>query len=256
MITVQLLGGMGNQMFQYAFALALRARGYEVQLDKSRIKDGNPHPCIREYSLGTFGAGPFASPGNEVTHEQSLRFDPANLTPKDPSTLLGYWQSEKYFKDIEDTVRKALVFRTPLSDYARNIKTSLENTNSVFMHVRRTDFLKYPDHHGTMTPDYYRAALDYLGQRTLHMNVVMFSDDPDWCEQNFGYQMVRGTTKYEDMELMSACKHGITANSTFSWWGAWLGDNKPNRIVIAPKQWLTSKTCDTSTMVPERWVRL
>jgi hypothetical protein len=107
MITVQLLGGMGNQLFQFALALALRARGYQVRLDKTRLAEGNPHPCIREYSLDVFNAGPFGVPEGDQIREKSLRYDPKFLSPPDPAVMSGYWQSEKYFKDHEDYVRAA-----------------------------------------------------------------------------------------------------------------------------------------------------
>ena len=259
MITVQLLGGMGNQMFQCAFAQALQAKGYAVQLDKSMLITGNPHPPIREYSLDAFGEIPFGNPEGDTIRERSSRYSPENLSPRDPSTMLGYWQSEKYFKDIENEVRTSFTFRNRLSNYALETIREIENSDSIAIHVRRTDFFDHLAFHGMPTLDYYRESIRLIRSYYPNTKAFVFSDDRQWCRENFpgDFRIVEGRTKHEDLQLMSLCNHIVLANSTFSWWAAWLGDTKARRIVIAPKNWFApSSGVDTTDIVPERWMRL
>ena len=257
MITVKLLGGLGNQCFQYAYGLALKEKGYEVQYDRSSLVEGTH----REYSLGYFGIEAVTERSGPQIYENTMRYCAGNLMPEDPSTMVGYWQSEKYFNDIEYTVRQG-------------IRTALENTRSVSapftliskeiyrsagigVHVRRQDYVGLQAFHGMPTLDYYREAISTIRTRTNSARVFIFSDDPEWCKQNFPeHTVVEGTTKYEDLRLMSRCKHMVLANSSFSWWGAWLGDDSLGRTVIAPKQWFTDPNTDYSDIVPERWVKL
>ncbi len=259
MITVRLLGGMGNQMFQYAFALVLRERGYQVQFDRSHIKYGNPHPCIREYSLDVFGSHHFGEPSERIYSEPSLLYNEENLRPPDPSTVCGYWQTEKYYQNIESKIRAALTVEVPLSAHGEQMKDRILHSNSVMVHVRRTDFLKYMDYHGMPTMEhYYTPALGYVRSLQGATEVFVFSDDRKWCYENFSskFHIVEGASKYEDMALMSLCKHAVIANSTFSWWGAWLGDHRVGRTVVAPRDWFATKDADSTDIVPERWIRL
>lgn len=245
MITVKLQGGMGNQMFQAAYAMALEHRGYTVQLCNSGLA------VPREYSLGVFGDLTCGAPTGLRVVEAGLPFDEKYLRPQDPSTMVGYWQTEKYFKDIEDYIRRVFSFRS-VSDKIANLITSAKNTNSAFVHVRRGDYVNLQSYHGMPTMDYYRAAIE----RTGATNVLVFSDDPAWCKQNFDedFTVMDGTTKYEDMQIMSSCKHAVVANSSFSWWAAWL--RQTDGITVAPKQWFVDSNLDCRDIVPESWVRL
>lgn len=166
--------------------------------------------------------------------------------------MVGYWQNEKYFKDIEFKIRSAFRFQT-MSQYATKLLLEiLDSNSSVFVHVRRKYYVDLPHYHGTLTPEWYHTALSLVPST----NIFMFSDDPEWCKQNFNYRLIEGTTKYEDLQLMAACKHAVVANSTFSWWGAWLGDNRPDRKVIAPKRWFTDKAANETQIVPDRWIKI
>ena len=246
MITVKLLGGLGNQMFQLAFATALQHRGYRVQLNKDSLVEGTH----REYSLGVFGDFLFGDPTGTVIAEKSMPFNEAYLKPEDPSTMFGYWQTEKYFKGIEHKLSRGFSFRRPPSERVSDLISLVRTTNSAFVHVRRGDYVGLQSFHGMPTMDYYNAAI----ARTGASNILIFSDDPEWCKKNFGYHVIEGTSKYEDMQIMSACRHAVIANSSFSWWAAWFQCS--GGTVVAPKQWFADKNVDSRDIIPERWVKL
>lgn len=247
-VTIRLLGGLTNQMFHRAYGLALEHRGYDVKYSTSVLVPGT----YQEYSLGEFGDIPFGEEYEQIYPEGSFAFNVAHLNPPENTTLYGYWQNEKYFKDIESKIRYAFRFQTKLSEYANQVLSDIRRSDSVFVHVRRKYYVDLPHYHGTLTPEWYRSALALIPKA----NIFMFSDDPEWCKQNFNYRLVEGTTKYEDLQLMAACKHAVIANSTFSWWGAWLGEGDSDRKIVAPKQWFTDKFANETQIVPERWLSL
>jgi Glycosyl transferase family 11 len=241
MITVKLLGGLGNQMFQAAFALALKYRGYDVQLNKSAMVEGTH----REYSLGYFGIEAVTSSSGPLFYEKGLRYNPDNLSLADPCTAEGYWQSEKYFLSIADHIRYLFQFKNPVSSMP-----------AIAIHVRRQDYVGLQHFHGMPSIDYYREGVKHIYQQVgRHLDVDVFSDDPQWCREHFPscYNFISGNSKYDDMKLMAAHDYHVIANSSFSWWGAWLGSQK---IVVAPKQWFTTPTVDSTDLVPERWVKI
>jgi hypothetical protein len=128
------------------------------------------------------------------------------------------------------------------------------------VHIRRKGFIDYPDFHGVLALDYYYTAIEHIRAKTGPTRFYVFADadDRSWCRENFpNCSVVEGTNKYEDIQLMASCKHAITANSSFSFWGAWLGDNKPDRIVIAPTKMFTDPSlADDADMFPKRWRRM
>ncbi len=243
MITVKLLGGLGNQMFQAAYAMALKDRGYRVQLDRSSLIE----ETHREYSLGYFGLeAADAPPSGPHTHEASMKFNPDYLAPQDPSTMVGYWQTEKYFAHIAELVREKFQFQGVRTRYV----------HTVALHVRRQDYVNLQYFHGMPTLDYYREAVAYIRRQVAyHCPVVVFSDDPQWCFENFpsDFQIANGGNKYDDLKLMASCDYAVIANSSFSWWGAWLG---PQKLVVSPKQWFSDPKTDYSDIVPDKWVKL
>ena len=240
MITVKLLGGLGNQMFQAAYALALEERGHEVQLDKSSLIEGTH----REYSLGYFGITADGVSNGRAIYEGDMRYNPAYLEPPPNATVVGYWQTEKYFSHIANKVRKTfdLGFRT-------------RYVHTIAIHVRRKDYVGLEHFHGMPSLEYYREGVAYIRRETgHHCPVMVFSDDPEWCRENFpDFQVCNGQNKYDDLKLMSSCDYQVIANSSFSWWASWLGNQ---RLVIAPKQWFTEPSLNYSDIVPERWVKL
>lgn len=268
MITVVLQGGLGNTMFQRAYGLALQYRGYQVQYDKSRERPGTH----REYALGIFGELPFGTPSETIFHEGDFRFEENKLNPPSPSTAIGYWQSEKYFKDIENVVR--LHFNSGLwpqkssvvSEGFASAHHEINRTESIAVHIRRQDYVGLESFHGMPPIEYYLRAVECVQHQVSYgstpSKVFVFSDDREWCRQNLpkGWRVVDGTSKYDDLRLIGSCQHAVIANSSFSWWGAWLGDRhfNPARMVIAPKQWFADpKMQEQSTDIcPERWIRI
>lgn len=253
MITVKLLGGLGNQMFQRAFGIALEARGYEVEYNKTALIPGTH----REYSLdgfrGTVKLNERAFPNN--IYEDGMRFNPAMLSPEDGGMMVGYWQTERYFEGVEEQVRNAFVPRAPFSDYAYSILQDIKRGDSLSLHVRRQDYVGLEHFHGMPTLEWYKNAVEFMHIYNKSPRVFVFSDDPEWCKEKFlGSTIVQGTNKFEDLQLMSWCKHAILANSSFSWWGAWLRENPG--MTVAPKEWFADPKVDFSDIVPKRWVRL
>jgi hypothetical protein len=265
---VRLEGGLGNQMFQYAFGRSVsKARKEELFFYTSGLGVG----CHRAYGLGVFNT--------KVTFTKDIRgpvyaepiftYDKNVYTLPNGTHFIGCWQTEKYFD--ERLVRSELSLRNPVSEQSQEIAHEiLASPNSAFMHVRRTDYLipTVAAYHGNMTMEYYKVALAYIQERKENVKFFIFSDDPEWCEQNFqGLRVIKHNrmgsgdtgqgTEHEDLFLMGLCKHAILPNSSFGWWGAWFGECSPEgRIVIAPKKWFAGCTKDPSDIVPQRWIKL
>jgi hypothetical protein len=284
MIVVELIGGLGNQMFQYAFGIrlatekqtALVAGGF---LLKSKLLAKIRQYTYRHFELDAFGvAEPSASPanflrsilpitGNTVLFRESA--DGAALLPSLPDAkhivCIGYWQSEHYFKATESAVRQQFTFRKPINDFTQRINDLIQTSStSTFIHIRRGDYVtnvNASQHHGVCGVDYYRRAIAYLTERVKNPDFYVFSDDLDWVRQELGSLLGQATyvdgnrasDSWQDMFLMSKCRHAIIANSSFSWWGAWLNP-EPDRIVIAPSNWFVSTT--PHHLLPDRWVQL
>jgi hypothetical protein len=248
MITVRLMGGLGNQLFQYFYGRALAERDYQVQYDDSYLVP-RTH---REYSLSGFALDVPFGKGNRSIHGEADYLNPPN-----GATMVGYFQGEKFFKEAAERAQH-LDLKKPLSEAAREYFRQITASESVFVHVRRQDYVHLTAFHGMPSMAYYNEALTRvhsLFQQPL--KVFVFSDDIPWCKENFpeDFIFVEGTDKYEDLLLMSNCKHAITANSSFSWWGAFLGDGK-RRAVICPKQWYTALEMRGVNPAPERWIKV
>lgn len=278
MVTVRLCGGMGNQIWQRAFGYALEARGNEVVFDRSYFDNNDS----RAYTLDRFDTQVVfgQASGQEIT-EPDLTYHPELLKNyQQDVTLNGYWQCPRYLEGVEDKVRGA--FSVPCR-WPRGktlaIRREIENSESCFLHVRRTDSLAARGlaFHGVCSGEYYGRAIDFILARVKDPHFFVFSDDIEWCKKNvveFGHPVTfvdhntTGVTVLPDNEvrktdtgseefdlwLMSRCKHGITANSSFSFWAAWLQEN-PQKLSISPKQWLMGVHNDLSKdMIP--WLRI
>lgn len=279
---VRLNGGLGNQLFQYAFGRSVaKARNEPLWFYKVALGKG----CHRAYGLGAFqipAEVQFCDQPKVVSTfvEKDLVFDPRVYTAPLNTDFIGCWQTEKFFD--RELVRKELWFKDGnhdgLWDIADKIQEAAES--SVFLHVRRTDYLTpgAANFHGNMTWNYYDAAMQHINERVQHPHFFIFSDDPDGCRARFGnypqYTIVDrnpmgfGTEgpgkEHEDLWLMSLCNHAIIPNSTFGWWGAWLGEGDSlfepasmyKRIVIAPKKWFGTATARYDDVVPERWIKM
>lgn len=284
-VTVRLLGGLGNQMFQYAAGLALAERhGSKLRLDPSYInfeahrsyaidalcieasaarrrrvprwifeRDRLDHALVR---LRFFGAK--IEP--ERTHAYDERFDqaPAN------AYLLGYRQTERYLLPVSDLLRERFRPRRMGIEALAFADRIASASAPVAVHVRRGDYVEnLSTNHlfGVPGLDYYERAARIVEKRSGAgpLTFFVFSDDIGWCRAQLRLPgetvFVSGeTAAHEDLDLMRRCKHNIIANSSFSWWGAWLGETDSS-VVVAPKVWFENYTGDTSQQVPERWSR-
>lgn len=261
MITSILMGGMGNQMFQYAMGLAQARRlKTSVQIDPNRLG------VFRPLSLMQWGidALRLTTRQDATITEHGMGFNPFMYDlVKDGDVLQGYWQTERYFTTVEPELRDAFNPLASLSARGKQIQAQITgHAGSCFVHVRRGDYLKEPhkSFHGNLDANYYDKALRYVWDNNTDTKFFMFTDDYDWCQYEYGntsVTVVKPGQEAEDIYLMSLCKHAIIANSSFSWWGAWLGDKQPNRTVIAPREWFTASANENySDIVPGRWIKI
>ena len=274
-VTSYLMGGCGNQIFQYATGLALARRlGVDLQLDVSWYETPTPNQP-RLYSLGLFkgvDARVVHSLLGKIIREEGLPYKPALFenAPRKCS-LVGYWQCEKYFFELRDELRDQLLPRElpPARSTATKQAILDAGKRSVFVTVRRTDYVGDPNH-VVLPIDYYREAAALIAAKVPDPVFFVFSDEPEWCEANFKlpyetvisgnfHRTVEHHLGREDAELylMRLCSHAIMANSSYSWWGAWLGADMNGGIVIAPKIWIGPAYRDDPTdIAPDRWIRL
>lgn len=280
-IAVRLTGGLGNQMFQYAVGRRLAdVRQTELVLDLSHLASQPATEVPREFELDCFPirsslshariptAWPLVRPlGHRqrptLVREKRTGFDPDVLVAPDNSLLVGYWQSEKYFVDHEAEIRNDFQFIMPLGHEKHAVADTIDE-RFVSVHIRRGDFVSHPASnafHGTVPMSYYHEAASLLAKTVPDVHFLVLSDDSDWCRQHvdLGHETTivdsRVGRGYEDMMLMSMCRHHIIANSTFGWWGAWLGNN-PDKTVAAPKKWFVSHESDIEDRVPRAWITL
>jgi hypothetical protein len=280
--------GLGNQLFQYACARRLaHYHKTELKLDL----DSFDYNKLRLYGLKHFNISAGIATRQEIEaiqyrqlfglekvyrrltgeklvnrsrwiKEPHFHFDPKLLTAPNHSYLCGYWQSEKYFIEIRDILLQELTLVQPMSPSAEQYAAQIRSSNAVCVHVRRGDYLK-DDNLEVCSIDYYQTAFQKLSYQVSDAKVFIFSDDPDWVKENLDFGAPRiiviGNSDYEDLTLMSMCKHFIIANSSFSWWGAWLS-NDSNKIVYAPKKWFSDGVKpffqNTLDVIPSSWKTL
>lgn len=241
-------------MFQCAF-------GISVGIQRVEETFFSYTPNWRPFGLDAWNVGvKLVSESGPQYVEPGFTYDPQVFNAPRGSTFIGYWQTWKYFN--EEVLRRAFTLRSNPSmktfEMAQRIGES--GPHNTFIHVRRTDYTQghTRDYHGLPSPEYYTAAIEHIRGWHPDAKFFVFSDDPEWCRASFpDFTVVdhNAGTPHEDMFLMSLCRHGIIANSSFSWWGAWLGGNPPERIVIAPKKWF-SANLDTRDLIPDGWMRL
>jgi len=248
------LGGLGNQMFQYAFVIALRELGKKVQLDLSMYNSIVMHNGyeldrvfgIKENTVCKKGIHLYLlrilnkfKPASIATFDNFIFDEEALLTPK--TFIWGFWQDERYFKKVNNQVRNAFSFKD-IDDFNMSIAHEMKNKNSVSLHIRRGDYAEYGM--SFVDESYYRNAVKIISEKVQNPEYYIFSDDEKEAERigrvlGISYRMInhnKGLESYKDMYLMSQCKYNIIANSSFSWWGAWLNNN-PNKLVVAPRIW-------------------
>lgn len=294
MVVVIITGGLGNQMFQYASARALAYRIKQpLYLDISSFESEIPNVAKRTFELDlftnikpafltSFKRSGFYQPlrwdnrlkkllrrpiGN-VLYENTHSFNESILTVKPPVLLHGYWQTERYFRDVRDIILKDFEFpRLSETDINTSLLDEIRNSESVAVHVRRGDYITYePTHnfHGVCSINYYENAIHYIVDNYPGCRFYFFSDEPEWVQINLMGDGIngkvisvnKGTDSWKDMLLMSNCKHNIIANSSFSWWGAWLNQH-PHKKVIAPNKWFKTNDpfFEPNEIVPESWLK-
>lgn len=278
MIISKLMGGLGNQMFQYAVARNLSLKhNVELKIDLSFLNNRNmgPNFVYRDYDLNLFNIKPDFEIdfSKKIVHSNQPHFhysksyidSISNLLLEGNSVLLdGYWQSPFFFSEFEEEIRKDFEFINKVENETGEIKEMLnliESTNSVMLNVRRTDYLN-TSFHGVMGMDYLNKAKDIIEQKVENTHYFIFSDDVNWCKENINFEnttLVDHRYKGEKfgyyLQLMSKCKHFIIPNSTFAWWAAWL-NTIDSKVVVAPKQWFTDNNINTSDLISKNWIRI
>ena len=292
MIVTNIIGGLGNQMFQYAAGRALSLMNDQpLRLDVSTFDGYNLH---NGFELSRLFMGPMnlatsdellnmlgwrAVPiikrqllknlfsmlrGNRFIVEPHFQYWSGIHQVQTDAYLSGYWQSSKYFKGFENDIRADFVFKQILTDKNHEMASKILACNAVSIHVRRGDYVQNPNTlstHGICSLDYYNLAIRHISKCIENPIFFVFSDDMAWVRKNFKIEFPYhhidhnlGAESYNDMRLMSMCKHHIIANSSFSWWGAWLNPCL-DKVVVAPDRWFVNAT-NTNDLIPNDWVRL
>ena len=270
MIIVQMSGGLGNQMFQYALYKQLVAMGKTVRMDDvscyqdagSRPKQIGIFPILyerasKEELIALTDASmklqdrirrKLTGRKTKSYPEKQFHYDPAVLQLED-AYLEGCWQSEKYFMDVKDVLRDEFIFPEPEDAMNKKFLEQIKETNAIGVHIRRGDYLlpKYSSlYEGICTEDYYKRAIALMKEMQPDCHFFIFSNDVTWAKEQYQepeYTAIDCNDEangHYDMMLLSRCRHQIIANSSFSWWSAWLNPN-PEKKVIAPAKWLNHK---------------
>jgi len=293
MIIVKLMGGLGNQMFQYSFGRAVSlAQNIELKLDISWFENLPSKDTVRVYELDTFNFNSIFANKNEVNKLKGIyRYIPKkvyNLVSKigisfgnsyfiekeytynsnffqDNTYFEGFWQSYRYFDSFKEEIIQDFTCKLPLQGKNKELSTHIQSCEAISLHIRRGDYVSNvnaSNFHGISPLDYYYKAIDLLSKNVEEPSFFIFSDDITWVKENLKIEypitfvdhnsLHQG---FEDMRLMSMCKHNIIANSSFSWWGAYLNGYE-KKIVIAPQKWFNNPSIDTSDLIPSEWIRL
>lgn len=291
MVTIALSGGLGNQMFQYAAAKALATRlntsliadlytlnkktkatprSFELDVFTLEIEKKNTlkgklvnklHPYIQQ-NRNLFSRLGF------FTDTYAMLYQPSFENLRGNITMQGNFQNERYFKSIEDKLRKDFTFRNPLNGRNKDIAENINRSNSVAIHIRRGDYLTNKGaatNFITCDKDYYESAIKYFVEKIDEPQFYIFSEEFDWIKENLNFEnntvtlidWNKGKNSYIDMQLMSLCKHNIIANSSFSWWAAWLNNNE-EKTVIAPSMWFQSEDKNQllNDFYPQEWIKI
>ena len=298
MILIRLMGGLGNQMFQYAFGKRMALiNNTKLVLDQSLLLDKSlPHEIAthRDFELDIFNLKNYRWATTEeifsyngdvnasfvkkairkikntispkkVIIQNGNEFNPDFLKTKSDVCFVGRWQSEIYFNDVSEEIKKEFTFVKIFSAEIENYKTIIQENNAVCLHIRRGDLITSPIYSntiGVLSWDYYEKAMAHIKERVVDPVFFIFSDDIEWCKQNI---ILSEQTYYLDdstadikaqghLYLMQQCKHFIISNSTFAWWGAWLSTNK-DKIVIAPKKWFADSSLNSDDIIPKQWIK-
>jgi hypothetical protein len=291
MICVRLTGGLGNQFFQYAAGRALALRhGCELLLDASRLHTGARRVTPRPFELDHFRHRARVATAAEtrrlawlrrvpaVSHwvspwrtyvERGLGYNAAFAELPDQTYLVGYWQSPRYFASVAGQIAAELSAARPLSPASEAAAEAISRGQSVALHVRRGDYVSLASAarlHGALDLTYYETALQRVREQVEDARYFVFSDDIVWCREHLPLGAAEavyvnhntGADAWQDLVLMAHSRHHVIANSSFSWWGAWLADQRngaSGHVVIAPARWFAGKPSeDPSSRFPVHWV--
>ncbi|EJR48924.1 hypothetical protein IIM_04101 [Bacillus cereus VD107] len=286
---IQVSSGLGNQMFQYALYKKISLNDNDVFLDSSTSymmykNQHNGYELERIFHIKPRHAGKeiidnlsdldselisrirrklFGAKKSMYVELKEFEYDPIIFEKKE-TYFKGYWQNYNYFKDIEQELRKDFVFTEKLDKRNEKLANEIRNKNSVSIHIRRGDYYLnkvYEEKFGNIANlEYYLKAINLVKKKIEDPKFYIFSDDIDWAQKNINLtndvvyiSHNQGNESYKDMQLMSLCKHNIIANSTFSWWGAFLNNND-DKIVVAPKKWINIKGLEKVELFPENWI--
>ena len=287
MLIIKITSGLGNQMFQYAFGRALSLRRKEdLFLDTNSYKAQSIKDTPRRFILDQYKIiarianpetiapywNPFRIflkrvwkkifPKSDYVYQTSLATSPRTY-------LEGHFATEKYFKEYRDVLLIELQLKDALGEAAEKISRMIalaaaENWVPVSIHIRRGDYISNDfaaSYHGTIEKDYYEKAISYISSKFDKVKFFIFSDEIEWAKTHLSlneeavFVSNSGIKDYEELHLMSLCSHNIIANSSFSWWGAWLNPNL-NKIVVAPKKWVKKENVNTDDIIPTEWITL
>ena len=289
MILVRLNGGLGNQLFRYAAGKALaKYHGVELKLDITMFKRN----LLRNYELDCFAITAPLATGEEISaftfenypaavrvlkklsqkikpyylrtvyKEPHFHFDNNFFKASNHICLSGNWQSDKYFQDIASVVKKEFKIVHALKDENLELAEKIQACNSVSVHIRRGDYADNPQTHkihGVCGPDYYTKAIELIKQETEAPHLFVFSEDMSWSRSNLGFNCPTtfidhncAKISYEAFRLMTLCRNHVIANSSFSWWSAWLSDYR-DKIVLAPAKWFNASKDNIKDLIPQGW---
>ncbi len=291
MIIVKLIGGLGNQMFQYAAARHLsHLRETPLLFDTSYIdKDPGGAYTKREMELDAFNIQIVKATQSEIDFfdiphsnkitrslqrnfpsffknvyaaESGSSFNKHFFKFPKNTYLEGFWQSEKYFLAIREIILNDFTLKNKLDTEYEKYLHQIQSLNAVSLHVRRGDYVSnefVKQHHGNLPLSYYQDAIKFLNKFQSNLDVFVFSDDIAWCRSHLNLEVnthfvenLSGSNPHSEMYLMSKCKHHVVANSSFSWWGAWLNTNS-SKIVVAPRKWYADSNLNTNDLIPKTW---
>jgi len=290
MIAVRIMGGLGNQMFQYAFGLAL-AKHYatDLYLDTLHMRTDTGIKVPRALELSVFPLNMHTltrskyhlffkdHPNSFVQSTQKLYckifphpvfkehtacFDPIVLQKKMPHYFWGYWQSPMYFKEISEEIKKIYTLDLILSEETRSLQEEIKQNQSLCINFRRTDAVAN-NLTTQMTEKYYLNAIEHIKEKVKNLVGYIFSDDIEWCKKNVRLPLpinyvehVHAGPMYSHyLQLMMNCKHFVIPNSTFAWWAAWLGKN-PDKIVTVPDPWHINPKLKNNDICPQEWIKI
>lgn len=293
MIIIKLQGGLGNQMFQYAFGSLIAKKSKTKLLIENSIysivekKEGftprnfelsifdNEYVFAEKKDVSLFNNLSFINRIKRKLNlnypkkfiEEGFEYSEKAHSLESPVCVVGYFQSFKYFNGFENYIKSLFIFsEDKLSKENIDLIPILKKENTIAVHIRRGDYISdvvTNQFHGSCSFEYYMQAISVLSSKVKNPSFVFFSDDIEWVKENF--KTLRfdkmfidqniDSNSWVDMYLMSICSHNIIANSSFSWWGAWLNPN-PQKIVIAPQKWFQAKEIDINSIIPEKWITI